>query len=352
MTNNNRSHNVGIIGDQFMLPSVFEQALRDQVSVPLEVTSMTLAWPGQPVIGAGQAPGMHGVKEFVGDPVEVQAFLEGKDIVVTHIAPVTRKMIEELPRLKIVGISRGGPTNIDIEACRERGVSVINTPGRNATAVAEFTIGILLTQTRLMTDGHSKLTRGVWDGHLWRSDKAGRELGSQTVGIIGYGNIGTRVVEHLRSFGCKMLVCDPYVTLKDSHKSAGVEQTDFHDLLKRSDIVSLHPRVTPETTGMINAENISLMKDGAYLVNTARGPLVDYNALQAALESGKLRGVALDTFESEPPDPDYPLLKLPNVTLTPHIAGASVDTVEIGAKMVASDIDNLLNGRPAENLVV
>ena len=172
-----------------------------------------------------------------------------------------------------------------------------------------------------------------------------------TVGVIGYGHIGTKVVRHLKSFGCRILVCDPYVQLSPGDLDDGVEQVSLDAILEQSDVITMHPRVTAETTGMIGAAEFEKMKDGAYFINTARGPLVDYDALYEALTSGKLGGAGLETFAIEPVPRDWPLLKLPNVTLTPHIAGASVKTVTNAADMLAEEVRRFLSGEPLINLV-
>jgi D-3-phosphoglycerate dehydrogenase len=215
-----------------------------------------------------------------------------------------------MPALRLVAVSRGGPVNIDLASARRRGVTVVNVPGRNASAVAEFTIGAILAETRLIRAGHESLRRGEWRGELYRADVTGRELSEMTVGIVGYGEIGRRVVRLLHAFGCRILVTDPYVALTAADRAAGVGQVAFAELLAASDVVSLHARVTPETTRMADAACPDAAR--CRLLNTARGPLVDF----------RLRGAMLETFAVEPPPADWPLLRLPNVTLTPHIAGA------------------------------
>jgi D-3-phosphoglycerate dehydrogenase len=230
-----------------------------------------------------------------------------------------------------------------MNAARIRGIRVVNAPGRNASAVAEFTIGAIIAETRMITRGHDALRRGKWRGDLYRADLTGQELSEMTVGVIGYGAIGSRVVRLLKVFGCRILVCDPYVQLSAGDLRDGVIQTSLDRLLAESDVVTLHPRVSAETAKMMNAESLSLMKRGAYLVNTARGPLVDYAALLAALKSGHLRGAMLETFDIEPLPEDSPWFELPNVTLTPHIAGASVKTVSYAAGLVAEEVRRYLD---------
>ena len=203
--------------------------------------------------------------------------------------------------------------------------------------------------TQLAPLSGAMIREGVWRGDLYRADRAGRELKEMIVGVIGYGNIGTKFVKLLRAFGAKILVHDPYVQLSTGDRNAGVEHVALDDLLSRADIVSLHPRVTEETRQMMCAETFAKMKPGALFVNTARGPLVDYDALYAALESGHLCGAVLETFAVEPVPADWPLLQLPNVTVTPHIAGASVRTLTHAAEQAAEEVRRYLAGQPPVN---
>jgi D-3-phosphoglycerate dehydrogenase len=292
---------------------------------------------------------MDGLKEYMGQPDDIVAFIGDSPILVTHLAPLSAAMMDRLPGLKLVAVSRGGPVNIDVAAARMRGIQVVNTPGRNASAVAEFTIGAILAETRLIRSGHEALRAGEWRGDLYRADRTGRELGEMTVGIVGYGAIGSRVVKLLKAFGCRILVADPYVQLSAQDRNDGVEHVALGELLGRADVVTLHARVTPETTGFIGRDALARIKRGAFLINTARGPLVDYEALHDALTSGHLGGAMLDTFAVEPVPPDWPLLQLANVTLTPHIAGASVRTVTVAAEQAAEEVRRFLAGEPPLN---
>ena len=341
---------IAIIGDQFMLSEAFELAIRAQCPGPaLEINRHDLPWPDQPMEHGYAAPGMEGLKEYMGTAGEVVALADGAEILVTHLAPLSATILDRLPALKFVAVSRGGPVNIDMAAARARGITVVNTPGRNASAVAEFTIGAILSQTRLITLGHDALRRGDWRGDLYRADRTGRELSEMTVGLIGYGEVGRRVVKLLKAFGCRILVCDPYVQLEAGDLRDGVIQVSLDALLAGADVVSLHPRVTAETAGMIGRAALAAMKPGSYLINTARGPLLDYAALYDALVSGHLRGAAIETFAIEPVPADWPLLQLDNVTLTPHIAGSSVKTVTYAAGLAAEEVRRYLKGEPALN---
>jgi D-3-phosphoglycerate dehydrogenase len=340
---------IAIIGDRFMLPEAFRSQIEKVCVADLDIRTLEQPWPDEPMEHGYAVSGMDGLKEYFGKPDDIVEFVADSEILVTQLAPLSAGMMDRLPDLRLVAVSRGGPVNIDMAAARERGITVVNTPGRNATAVAEFAIGAILAETRLIRVGHEALRRGEWRGDLYRADRTGRELNEMTVGVIGYGNIGTKVVRLLRAFGCKVLVTDPYVQLSAEDHHAGVEHVALDDLLARSDVVTLHPRVTAETRNMINRETIARMKPGAILVNTARGPLLDYDALVEALESGHLSSAMLETFAVEPVPPDWKLLQLPNVTLTPHIAGASVRTVTFAAEQAAEEVRRYLAGLPPVN---
>jgi D-3-phosphoglycerate dehydrogenase len=340
---------VAVVGDRFMRPQAFVEALSRLDGAEFAFRTMELPWPDEPMEHGYAKAGLAGLKEYQGDPDVIADFVGDARILVNHLAPVTGPMLERLPRLELIAVSRGGPVNLDMAACRARRVKVVNTPGRNAPAVAEFTIGAILAETRLIREGHESLRQGRWRGDLYRADLTGDELADLTVGVIGYGHIGTRVVRYLKVFGPRILVHDPYVPLRPEDAADGVEAVGLDELLRRSDVVTLHPRVTPETTRMINGDTLARMKRGAHLINTARGPLVDYDALHDALKGGRLRGAMLETFAVEPPPPDWPLLHLPNVTLTPHIAGASRRTIRLAADMVAAEVARHLKGEPPLN---
>jgi D-3-phosphoglycerate dehydrogenase len=341
---------IAIIGDLFMRSDMFEAAIRESCEdMELHISGHDLPWPDEPMEHGYAEAGLDGLKEYMGTPDEVVALTGDAEVLVTHLAPLSAGIIERLPALRFVAVSRGGPVNVDMNAARDRSILVVNTPGRNASAVAEFTIGAIIAETRNITRGHDALRQGNWRGDLYRADRTGRELSEMTIGVIGYGQIGTRVVRLLKAFGCRILVADPYVQLSAADRNDGVEHVDLDRLLAEADVVTLHPRVTEETTRMIDAAALARMKAGATLINTARGPLVDYEALYEALSSGHLGGAMLETFAVEPVPPDWPLLKLPNVTLTPHIAGSSLKTVTHAASLAAEEVRRYLAGEPPRN---
>ena len=341
---------IAIIGDLFMRSDMFEAAIREACKDEgLEISGHDLPWPDEPMQHGYAEAGLDGLKEYMGTADEVVALTGEAELLVTHLAPLSAGILERLPALRFIAVSRGGPVNIDMNAARARGILVVNTPGRNASAVAEFAIGAIIAETRNITRGHDALRQGHWRGDLYRADMTGRELSEMTIGVIGYGQIGTRVVRLLKAFGCRILVTDPYVQLSAADRNDGVEHVNLQRLLAEADVVTLHPRVSEETTRMIDAAAFARMKAGATLINTARGPLVDYAALHDALASGHLGGAMLETFSVEPVPPDWPLLKLPNVTLTPHIAGSSRKTVTHAAALAAEEVRRYLAGEPPRN---
>ncbi len=339
-----RTPKLVIIGDRFLSPSAFEAAIRNRCGDVLDIETAELPWPDEPMRHGYAEPGMEGLKEYQGDADQILNWIGDAEIAVTQLAPFSATMIERVPNLKLIVVARGGPVNIDMDAARKRKILVVNAPGRNASAVAEFTIGLIIAETRLITRGHDALRGGLWRGDLYRADLAGPELSELAVGVIGYGHVGTKVVGLLKAFGCRVLVADPYVQLSAADARDGVRQVTLDTLLRESDVVTLHARVTPETRGFIGRAEFAGMRRGATFVNTARGPMVDYDALTEALKSGHLRGAALETFAVEPAPANLELLRLENVTLTPHIAGASLKTIRHAAAAAAEEVRRYLNG--------
>ena len=340
---------IAIIGDRFMRSRIFIEALTPICGPTASYRWHDYPWPDEHMVHGHEEPGLDGIKEYFGSVEDVVKHVGKSDILITHIAPIPASAFDAMENLKFIAVSRGGPVNVDLDAAARRGITVVNAPGRNATAVAEFTIGAILTETRNITKGHEALRNGVYRGDLYRYDLVENELRDMTVGIVGYGIVGKLVVGLLRAFQGEILVYDPFAQLSGDDRQAGVRQVELDELLSRSDVVSLHARVMPDTVGMMGREQFSAMKSGATFINTARGPLVDYDALFDALNSGKLRGAMLDTFSTEPPPLDMPLLKLPNVTITPHIAGASRRTIRTAAKQIAKEVGLWIDGKPPVN---
>ena len=339
---------VVIIGDRFMLASLFQSALEAACGPEVRCRTMDLPWPDEPLHQAAHAKEFESVREYMGTSGDVLAHLGSAPALVTHLAPLTASVFEQAQQLELVVVARGGPVNVDLVAAARHGVKVTCTPARNASAVAEFTVAAILAESRNITRGHDALRSRDYRSDLYRADAAGNELADLTIGIIGFGEIGRRVARLLRPFGCRILAYDPYAAIGEDD-SAAASPASLESLLRQSDVVSLHARDTAETRGMIDAAAIDLMKPGAIFVNTARGCLADYDALYVALRDGRLRGAALDTFPIEPVPQDSPFLSLPNVTLTPHIGGASNRTARTAAAMAAEEVRRWIRGEPPRN---
>ena len=241
------------------------------------------------------------------------------DIIITQFCPINRKLLEACDHLKAVGVLRGGMENINLALCKERGIDVYNTPGRNANAVADFTVGMLISEARNIARGHKLLKEGKWVKEYSNKDSV-PDLCDKTVGIVGYGAIGRKVAQRLKAFEMNVVVFDPYLK-----EETDVKQVSLEELFRISDFVTIHSRLTEENKKMINYELLSSMKPTAYFINTARSGLVDEDALEKVLKEGKIAGAAIDVFEKEPPEKDYKFLKYDNVTVTPHMAGTTKD---------------------------
>lgn len=258
-------------------------------------------------------------------------------VVVTHFFPITRELLARLPNLRIIATVRAGVENIDTGCAAERGTTVVNNPGRNANAVAEFTLGLMLAQLRGIAAAHHEVAGGKWRSFEERSALV--ELSDKKVGLVGFGQVGRRLAQLLSGFGCEIVVHDPYLL---EHPAAPVTVVTLDELLAEADVVSLHARVTPETHGLIGTRELALMRPSAILVNSARAELVVESALVAALRQGHLAGAALDVFSSEPLPADHPLLSCPHVTLTPHLAGSTQEAFTQGPYLLADRVSQLL----------
>jgi glycerate dehydrogenase len=247
--------------------------------------------------------------------------LEGVQAALTNKVPFDRELINALPALKYIGVTATGYNIIDLEAANEKGITVTNVPAYSTPSVAQSVFALLLELTN-HTSHYAQVSR---DGTWTRSpdfcylDKPTVELAGLTMGIVGFGNIGRAVAALAMAFGMKVLVS--VRTPRDL--PSGIETVDIDELFPRSDVVSLHCPLTPETQHLVNAERLALMKRGAFLINTSRGPLVDDAALAQALNAGKILGAGIDVLTEEPPRDGNPLLAARNCVVTPHIAWAT-----------------------------
>ncbi len=246
-------------------------------------------------------------------------------VVVRSRTKITKEVIDRGIRLKVIGRAGMGLDNIDLKAAEKRGIKVVNTPEAPADSTAELTIGLIISLLRKIPIADSTMKKGLW----LKAELKGRLLKGKVLGLVGLGNVGLRVARIAKAFGMKILFTKRTPPKPQILQELEAEFVSLEDLLKRSDIVSLHVPLTDETHRMIGEREINIMKDGAVLINTSRGAVIDERALIKALKSGKLAGAALDVYEVEPPS-NLTLIKMPNVICTPHI-GAQTEEAQIEA---------------------
>jgi D-3-phosphoglycerate dehydrogenase len=264
-------------------------------------------------------------------------------IVVRSRTKVTAEILRATNNLKVAARAGVGVDNIDVKEAEARGVKVINTPEAPSVAVAELTMGFLLSMARAIPMADRKMKNGEWI----KSTLTGRELKGKTLGIVGFGRIGYQVAKRAKAFEMRILAYDVAIEkLMDSVKETGAEAAPLQDLLKRSDFITLHVPLLPETMHMIGEKEISSMKNGAYLINTSRGGIIDEEALKKALKAGKLAGAALDVFEEEPPK-DMSLSGLDNIVCTPHIGAQTEEAQKEAGILVAEKLIEIFRGEKA-----
>lgn len=293
-------------------------------------------------------------KQMLGGTRLVRA-LEGVDVFITEADNLKQVQIEAVDTLQIIASCRGNPVNIDIIAATKKGIPVIHAPGRNADAVADLTLALMLILGRNIMQTAALLRdsdRGSDMSALARVyfDLRGSEMWQKTVGIVGLGAIGRKVAERLQPFGSKLIAFDPYLA-DDAMANYGVKKVDLDTLMRESDYVTLHAMVTDESRGMIGAREIGLMKPTAYFINTARSALTDETALYEALRQKKIAGAGLDVFDKEPLPVDHPFMSLDNIVLLPHIGGATHEITTHQTQIVVPDILRLINGEKPLHIV-
>lgn len=335
---NNTSDRILVIADSYMSSNDFETAFAQQdIDVPVDVVTIDA--------GRKAGPEAESVREYEGTPTQVSELIDGHTVLLVHGAPVTRQVLEQNPSVRFLGVARGGPVNVDVAAARELGVTVTTTPGKNAQGVADLTIGFLTQLWRNAPSSHEHvreraaageaLSESAFEGAAW----FGQEIAGRRLGLLGMGKVAQRVVAHATALGMEVVAYDPLV----SADIPGVTMVEnFEDMLGSLDALSIHARATPENQQMINREVFSALPAGAAFVNTARESLVNEQDLLTALQSGQLSGAAMDVCE--PDGPWRKLVALPQVIMTPHIAGATYQTLARGAQMLYEDLDRFLRG--------
>ncbi len=288
---------------------------------------------------------------------ELAKWAHDAEVLIVGYEPVDKQVIDQLANLRVVACARGGvEANVDVEQASLRGIPVIYTPGRNADAVADLAFGLLLCEVRNIARTSNLILNRNWAEVSWDiagntpSKKfSGSELCGKKIGIIGYGAVGQKVGRRSIGFEMKVKVFDPYWKA-DSSRPDAVVSVDLPTLLRESDFVIVCAKLTPETRHLIGEEQLRLMKPTSYLINVSRGAIIDQTALAVALQERRIAGAGLDVLEVEPIDHDDPLLFLSNVTITPHIGGASSDIVTRQSKMILEDLKRWTVGLRPNNI--
>lgn len=334
-----------VIGDPYMPASVyapFLASLGERIAVDsVQITGIASAPP--------RTESERRLREYVGDPADIARAAVGHEVLIVHGAPVSAEVLDAAP-IRLVCCARGGPVNVDVAAATDRGIPVVNTPGKNAAAVADLTIAFALLLIRAVPRAIRYLAeRGSFAESVFEgSEFFGKEATSLTLGLVGLGRVGREVAVRARALGFALLAYDPLIPAAEAD---GVDLVPLDALLERSDIVSLHARATPQNRHMFSDAQFARMRPGAVFINTARESLVDEPALQAALERGLLGGAGLDVLERPPAGTRHPLLATPNVLVTPHIGGATAETLARGAQRATAAVASLLAGRVPDDVM-
>lgn len=282
-------------------------------------------------------------------PHDIRDRADGCEVVITNKTVLSRDLIADLPELELVCLLSTGANAVDLDACRERGVPVCNIPAYSTPSVAEHTLALMLARARGVESHDRAVHQGEWvdSADFCFTVTPQRELAGRTLGLVGFGDIARAVARIAVAFGMKVLSHTPH---PEGKPDLGQAFVSMEDLLERSDVVSLHCPLTPETEKMINGESLKRMKSDAVLINTGRGGLVDEAALAAALENGTLGAALLDVLSTEPPKADNPLLTAPNCLITPHVAWATRAARSRLVEILVGNVEAFLAGRP-RNLV-
>ncbi|MCB9453058.1 MAG: phosphoglycerate dehydrogenase [Anaerolineaceae bacterium] len=276
---------------------------------------------------------------------ELVELIAGIDGMIAGLDIIDSQVIQAADRLKVIARYGVGLDRVDLEAARDKGIIVTNTPGANATSVAELTVGLMIALTRNIIEADRRTRAGEWPR------MKGTTLTGKTIGLLGLGAIGHRVARLLSGFDCHLIGYDPFI-LAEEAAQFGVEWAERDAVIRRADILSLHFPPDPSTENLLNHEMIASMKDGAYLINTARSELVDEAALIDALRTGKIAGVALDTFHQEPPGADHPIFQFSQVVATPHTGAHTDDATRAMGRIALEDCLAVLRGEEPLHRIV
>lgn len=286
---------------------------------------------------------VNGPESYEANP-EILAAVADAEILVAHFSIINKEVLDAAKNLKLLGICRGGCDNANIAYAKQKGITCVHSAARSSDAVADTTVALMIAESKNLIRGSLLLHKGGWES-TYSNDKYTHNMRKMTVGIIGCGLIGSRVAARLKPFGAKVIGYDPWMKPETIEK-LGITPVDQDTLLATADIVTIHLRLTKDTEGYLGKEEFCKMKEGAFFVNTARAGLIDENALVEALRSRHLAGAAIDVFSVEPLPMDHPYFSLDNITLTPHIAGYSCDTVENSIELMGEELRRYVDGEP------
>ncbi|MDQ3636675.1 MAG: 2-hydroxyacid dehydrogenase [Actinomycetota bacterium] len=337
------------VGDLFLSSERFREAIEKEIGKdfgPIREVS----WAGE------KAEDQHHLQqimeqdgpEAVPTPEEIVEAVGDAEIIAVHFAPIPEAVLAAGPNLKAVVVARAGFENVNVEVASERGIAVVHLVGRNAPAVAEQAIALMLAETRDI----ARVDRGIRAGQ-WPKEfpQAPHDLYGCTVGLIGFGQVARQLAPRLSGFDVTLLVYDPYADAETIESYGSQKVDDLERIFRESDFVSLHARLTDETRRFIGREHFDLMKPSAYFINNARSRMVRYDDLYEVLKEGRIAGAALDVHDDEPLGEENPWVGLENVTLTPHIAGTTTSTWENSVRMVAEAVKEIAENGRATNTV-
>jgi D-3-phosphoglycerate dehydrogenase len=338
-----------IVGDHFIGPEVFREAIERELGGDFGPVRHVM-WAGADMEAQHEQQQVmeKAGPEAVATPDEIIAALSDAEVLVVHFAPVPRALFDAAPDLKAVLVGRAGVENVNLEEATRRGVAVVNIQGRNANAVAEQAVGLMLAEVRDIARADAAIKAGGWPE---QPESAVFELSGRTVGVIGLGNVGRKLARRLSGFDVRLLVYDPYVDARTIEEHGGEKVDDLADIFRAADIVSLHARLSPETSRFIGRDQFALMKPTAYFINNARSRMVDYDALYDAVANRRIAGAALDVHDDEPLPGDSRWRRLRNVTLVPHTAGITPESWANSGSLVARGIAELVEHGRATNTV-
>ena len=273
----------------------------------------------------------------------VPAYLDNKDteVLAVSFSPISSKMMDSFDNLRVIGISRTGTENVNIKAATERGILVVNAAGRNANAVSDYAIGLMLAESRNIARQHALMKNGGLTA-IYSNNAIMPDLCGKTIGLFGFGYIGKLMAEKLSGFHVNVMAVDPFVS-EENMKKWNVTKVDLETLCRESDFISIHARQTKENYHTFGEEQFRMMKPTAYFINTARASMVDYDALVKVLQEHRIAGAATDVYPKMPLDADDPIRKLDNITLSAHLAGSTRDAVINSWKFVFQRTANVIH---------